>query len=1081
MPNSLLNALSAFLFVLVQVIPVHAITVPGKVIDEKGQPVARAEVMVFEDLYGGDQRLARLEQLAPIVQTKADGSYEIPDVTIRSRLSTCIVVKKPGLALAWGRYDEGQIVLEKPAVISGWVVDEAGNPVPGASMRALPWNRLASRLGYVKIRPPVEWFSAQTDREGHFEFACLPKGTACDFVVKAPGWHGQYRFSPRLAGMGYEVGRTDIRLTLPEERTLTGKVVNQDTGDPVAGVALELFDTRSPRDRDLHVVGRLCPCKAVSDKHGLFLFAGVAIAPYKLSVQGGPQFDIIVHPEDRPATYVKLLVGQAGTLEFKAIDAVTQMPIEDLWVSAYMRGFRPWGRISTTDENGILRMQAPAGKVGVFAWKPLTGDRDYQLFQASEVATIETGKTTVQTLLIEPLPSVPSLFYDVNEMQVTDVLVRQVPQNWEVMTGIDRCSFAVRRPDDRPEKTVVLARCPAHGLAAAARLKDFANAGRMVLDKSGALTGRIVDDAGEPIPGASVHLAVHTSTPTINEVLVVAATDPSGLFTIPAVPALPGQFSYRLTATAPDYGTRISADIEPDGSYHGEFNLGPIELRRADRSISGFVLRHDGTPACGALVTAGKDQETVTDKAGYFRMSNLTAQADELKINHSNWKIDHANRRNVQICLRNPLDFREKDTKSAIASFVGQSIDDVPDVNVPGVLANCKGQRVCLCFWDICQPASRCLVKQLAKEKQFLDQQGIRVIAVEISAVDYSWWLKEQSIPFETAGLQQNAPNKDAPWDRAQLPQLVLGNPNHVVCWEGRTVGELKERAQLIGEVNSIPDESFLANPQAVVRYLVSKMKYLDFPVSGQGTARVTMSNNNALFDGQDLAVEFTFKGHRWQTDFYEAPGLRDTSKWIGRILGDEWEYATRSWKHQQRVGIDFRPEAFMQLSGRTFASWLQGMLSPECKITLSLDHKQLLHVTGQYSQKDYQYTVHLSFDTRQDLLPTRCAWKLYEDGDAEPCEAHFRMKWKRHASAWYIARVVCNAGPERPQVDVQVTAFSSAGTISDDEFTLDSVGRKQDCVPIDHEVGPYLGVVSEEAFDRWERTSADEHSARRR
>lgn len=119
-----LNICCILVSVLLAIQQAHAKTVTGWVVNGQGQPLADAEVVVFEDLQGG-YRLDRASLLAPMVKTEPDGSFEIRDVDVILRTNTFVVARKDGYSFAWERYDQAPLILtlEKAGPLSGMVRD----------------------------------------------------------------------------------------------------------------------------------------------------------------------------------------------------------------------------------------------------------------------------------------------------------------------------------------------------------------------------------------------------------------------------------------------------------------------------------------------------------------------------------------------------------------------------------------------------------------------------------------------------------------------------------------------------------------------------------------------------------------------------------------------------------------------------------------------------------------------------------------------------------------------------------------------------------------------------------------------
>ena len=172
----------------------HALPISGRVVDYKARPVVGAEVVVYEAYRQYEDRYGRIN--GPVVRTDKQGCFVL-EADVTSQRDTYVVARKEGLALAWDGLNYSNnvksrgcflLVLERPAELTGVVVDHAGNPVAGARVRALPKTSYHSRLRQRPMVAPEEWFTTQTDATGRFRFDAFCADVSSDFWVKASGW-----------------------------------------------------------------------------------------------------------------------------------------------------------------------------------------------------------------------------------------------------------------------------------------------------------------------------------------------------------------------------------------------------------------------------------------------------------------------------------------------------------------------------------------------------------------------------------------------------------------------------------------------------------------------------------------------------------------------------------------------------------------------------------------------------------------------------------------------------------------------------------------------------------------------------
>lgn len=115
------------------------------------------------------------------------------------------------------------------------------------------------------------WFTTQTDANGRFLFNNVPEDATADFGVKAPGRALIWTTCDSGLGQGeqFTAGRTDIRIVLPPEGCIQGRVIKKETGEPLAGVQL-LARPLSHANRQNY------QDQIYSDLNGKFVITGLA-------------------------------------------------------------------------------------------------------------------------------------------------------------------------------------------------------------------------------------------------------------------------------------------------------------------------------------------------------------------------------------------------------------------------------------------------------------------------------------------------------------------------------------------------------------------------------------------------------------------------------------------------------------------------------------------------------------------------------------------------------------------------------------------------------------------------------------
>jgi len=227
-------------------------TCTGKIIDTEGNLVVGAKVAAYElffDMVGN----VNLRPVGAII-TKSDGNFLFetsPSVKKRRSVGGYVVAIKEGLALGWAEWplystQQVTITLGTPMKLGGMVVDESGAPVPKAEIRALLFKKKTSEKEKIKWLPgigPLEWLAVKSDNRGRFQFGNIPSNVNADLIITASGLSTIYTRKPDQIKSGYEgasfvAGKTDIKITMPAEARIEGKVVDKETGMGIAGATL---------------------------------------------------------------------------------------------------------------------------------------------------------------------------------------------------------------------------------------------------------------------------------------------------------------------------------------------------------------------------------------------------------------------------------------------------------------------------------------------------------------------------------------------------------------------------------------------------------------------------------------------------------------------------------------------------------------------------------------------------------------------------------------------------------------------------------------------------------------------------
>jgi len=229
----------------------HTGVIVGQVVDAiSRRPVADAIVTINMNSRAPDERLGARAASAPLsVMTDDEGRFVLRDLA--PGIASITASKSGWLAGAYGRVRPNgssssltlteharvrdvEILLWRPAAISGTTRDERGEPMIGASVRALKRVMSGGRQKFVTIA------QAQTDDRGAYRFGLLPP--AKYIVALTPG-HDPSTTTPGLAGLTTWVHRTTF---FPNaSRSADATVLDLAPDDDRTGVDLQAVTVRA--------------------------------------------------------------------------------------------------------------------------------------------------------------------------------------------------------------------------------------------------------------------------------------------------------------------------------------------------------------------------------------------------------------------------------------------------------------------------------------------------------------------------------------------------------------------------------------------------------------------------------------------------------------------------------------------------------------------------------------------------------------------------------------------------------------------------------------------------------------------
>ncbi|HUU16984.1 MAG TPA: carboxypeptidase regulatory-like domain-containing protein [Sedimentisphaerales bacterium] len=803
------NIISVWGFVLLFSVTAWAdvpepLNITGRVVDFKAQPVEGAEIAVYENFYDYSTSQKSPKVLAR-TETGAQGKFEA-QALVTYQDKAFIVARKPGLAMGWDRVNVAhrkgalgkyQIVLEPPCRISGVVRDENGSPVINARVRVDCMSDYLNRLEQRRISTPEEWFTAQTDARGKFQFENLSADVRAYFLIEASGWASKHKTSFTHGGMGYEAGRGDIQLILPSEVSVQGRVVDAETERAIEGVTLVMDWYRDQPWDYIHQ-------PVVSDEDGRFRFDGVPVEKHFLRAttpfqQGSPWADkiLVVETDAKKSNEFLVKLDKGGVIEVLVNESRNKKPVEGIKIIVLQRekpGYAGFYKTVQTGPDGKTQILAPLGKCEV---RPRV-NKGYVNRRQSKEVEIVAGKTERITFSLERKPQLTGLVQDESGKPVAGAIVKFYPSGGSTFADASGRFTVEYEPDDGDKCLIV--RDEQRNLAGAVKVEDESRPIQVTLGPGLIVKGRVTDTNSRAIPAARISLCVaisHYLCPLGPEIL----TDAQGQYEFAAIPLAEDIFHYRYSLDASGYGPFHYKRV-PIAAKPGETcELDTMILDQTDQSISGIVVDGEGKPVPNVPMFLQGDSQpkrsSTTGEDGTFVFRRICKGPLRIQANYpsfpggAGYLKANGGDKNVKIILGQERAHVEGKT------LIDHEIPSLSDLGVNLNKEQTESKQLLLCFFDMNQRPSRHLLKQLLQQTEQLSQKGLQIIAIKAEQVDKKTldnWVTKNNITFPVGMITGDADKVKSNWAVNSLPWLILTDKEHVVQAEGFGINELDEK-----------------------------------------------------------------------------------------------------------------------------------------------------------------------------------------------------------------------------------------------------------------------------------------------
>jgi 5-hydroxyisourate hydrolase-like protein (transthyretin family) len=386
--------------------PAKGVPVTGVCLDQDGQPLAGVKVGLYRDGHPG----MKVEKLGER-ETGADGKFAFPDAPpLDDERWLAVAVTKAGRGSVVQPLFAGLIAkpLEfrlRPAdTLKGRITDEAGKPVAGARV----WTK-GLRTG------PIDGIgTATTDADGQYAIADMGRFTDEDARPRPIGngvMAGEARvyFNVRHPDFAHERPTwnripSTVDVVLHPGGVITGRVTDQVTGKPAAGVALSLQGVK----------GLVSDGQARTDADGKYEIRCLKAGQYNLWADAKDRACAAI--DSLTVTAGKALAGQdltlieGGWIEGRVLDAVTGAPIggtaeRPLRLGCYGPGRPKSGaavQAAEVDGNGGFKLRVAPGVNYPYLMAPDLWSRTDGKADLEAGVEVKAGATTTVTFRVNP-------------------------------------------------------------------------------------------------------------------------------------------------------------------------------------------------------------------------------------------------------------------------------------------------------------------------------------------------------------------------------------------------------------------------------------------------------------------------------------------------------------------------------------------------------------------------------------------------------------------------------------------------------------------------------------------------------
>jgi protocatechuate 3,4-dioxygenase beta subunit len=816
--------------------PTRTLSASGKVVDAKGKPVVGATVYLREWVPLRKQRPYDEQPPSDILattRTDRHGEFAFREIPLpkpyldefarSSPYPWDVVVTASGYDVGWQALTSLSdrrpvtVTLQPASSIQGRVLDKSGQPVTGATVRAVRVQGLDQPVQAVPTTPvnlnlegsrlPL---ACTSDAEGQFELPGLPADMRVGLRISQPHFAQRliYAATTSKPQPNVVVSRSrapdgsirpreepvytgTITITLQLGHRLRVRTLCDDTGKPAVGARLHQLQGPSP-----------FPANPTADNNGQLEVTQLRAGRHTLSIAPPAHSDYlgvtapIVIPDDKPEVSIVIRLPRGSIASGKVVDmetgkGVPDVPLVHQPTSANLTGNQAFAVPIRSGSDGQYRMVVPRDRGVLRIGAEVPG---YLLTDLFPTPKREAEGRLMHRIDVQPGRELADLTFTLDRGLVVDLHVRDIAGN--SVPGAEVAGVHTNKDgratvsglDLRKKQDLFIAHFERQ-LAARVAVVPPKNGTTVNLDvrlqPTASVVGRVVDQDHKPIATATVQLlrlapgAEEKITFYSTAHAVPIAVNADGTF---AIEDLVPDTQHNVTVSALGYASAFGVpfDAQP-GERH---TMSDIVLPRADQVIAGVVVDPRGRPVAnvqvfGTPIRAGGIQQSVrinsgqvvTDKEGRFRIPGVPRglvrlstylppppnSVDRTIRTSASMQIE-AGRQDVRIVLAGP------ETEGPVEAKVGRPAPEFPVhrwFGAGGSISSRAFRRqdfqdkiVLLAFMDEAKPSQR-LATRLREVQQKLAPEGLQVLRVYEAAHLSAEITKDTSTPIAqvTPGL----------------------------------------------------------------------------------------------------------------------------------------------------------------------------------------------------------------------------------------------------------------------------------------------------------------------------------------